>query len=176
MQRILTIFITLILLSPVVVKAQSAATQQPAQQTIVEKIEEGSNGEVIIDIPAEMLKEILEEPAQRPAPTGSGRQQGTGTRHERVTNKGFRVQIFSDGRNQSTLRSRANARANAVAARFPKYRGQIYTFSQAPNWYSRVGNFRTREEANSALAELRRAFPAFASEMRVVQSAIVPTK
>ena len=58
-------------------------------------------------------------------------------------------------------------------ARFPKYRGQVYTFSSSPNWYCRVGNFRTAAEANAALAELKRAFPAFASEMRTVKSTVI---
>lgn len=89
---------------------------------------------------------------------------------------GYRIQVFSDGRNQHSLESRARARGSAIVARFPKYRGQVYTFSSAPNWYARVGNFRSQEEAASALAELKRAFPQFASEMRVVRSRIVVVK
>lgn len=171
----LYILLIVALVVPSAAVAQNNAQSSAASPTIIEEIESGSNGAIVIDIPDDVLKEILEAPAQRPS--NNGRRQGSGTvAKEAVTNKGFRVQIFSDGRNQSTLRSRANARANAVASRFPKYRGQIYTFSKAPNWYSRVGNFKTREEATSALVELRRAFPAFASEMRVVQSTIVPAK
>lgn len=90
--------------------------------------------------------------------------------------QGYRIQVFSDGRNPATLQSRARARGNAIVARFPKYRGQIYSFSAAPNWYTRIGNFTTQEEANSALAELKRAFPAFAAEMRVVKSQITIIK
>lgn len=85
---------------------------------------------------------------------------------------GFRIQVFSDGRNQSSLEARAKARGNAIVARFPKYRGQVYTYSSAPNWYTRIGNFRTEEEARKALDELKRSFPHFSSEMRVVKSKI----
>lgn len=86
---------------------------------------------------------------------------------------GFRIQIFSDGRDQRTLADRARTRSNSVIARFPKYRNQVYSFSKAPNYYTRVGNFRTQKEASAALAELRRAFPSFAGEMRIVKSNII---
>ncbi len=174
MKQILYAILALILLAPssAAAQAQTSATSSPAN--IVERIQEESEGEIIIDIPEEIMKEILEEPSQRQS--GQQRKGGQSSGRQKVTNSGFRIQIFSDGRNQATLRSRATARANAVCARFPKYRGQVYTFSKAPNWYARVGNFKSRDEANAALGELKRAFPAFASEMRIVQSAIVPTK
>lgn len=90
--------------------------------------------------------------------------------------EGFRIQVFSDGRNQSTLQSRAKARGNAIASRFPKYRGQVYTFSSSPNWYTRVGNFETQSEASAALSELKSAFPSFAGEMRIVKCPITLIK
>lgn len=90
--------------------------------------------------------------------------------------QGYRIQVFSDGRNPSTLQSRANARGNAIVSKFPKYRGQVYSFSSSPNWYTRIGNFRTMKEANEALAELKKAFPSFAAEMRIVKSSITIIK
>ena len=90
--------------------------------------------------------------------------------------QGFRIQVFSDGSNQATLQTRAKARGNAIVAKFPKYRGQVYSFSKSPNWYTQVGNFLTQEEANKALAELKRAFPNFANEMRVVKSKVTIIK
>lgn len=89
---------------------------------------------------------------------------------------GYRIQVFSDGRNPATLQARARARGNAIVARFPKYRGQVYSHSSAPNWYTRIGNFKTQEEASEALAELKKAFPNFAGEMRVVKSQITIIK
>lgn len=89
---------------------------------------------------------------------------------------GYRIQVFSDGSNPSTLQSRAKARGNAIVAKFPKYKGQVYSFSSSPNWYTRVGNFKTSEEASKALSELKRAFPSFAGEMRVVKSQVVINK
>ena len=86
---------------------------------------------------------------------------------------GFRIQVFSDGSNQRTLEARARARGNAIVAKFPKYRGQVYSYSSAPNWYTRIGNFRTQAEASAALAELKSAFPSLRTEMRIVKSQII---
>lgn len=170
MKHIIHIILSLFLLLPLSAIAQSAGTEPGS---IIERIEEESNGNIIIDIPDDILKDIFERPEQRTQAPGARRGSG---KQERMTNQGFRIQIFGDGRNQATLRSRATARANAVCARFPKYRGQVYSFSKAPNWYTRIGNFKTRQEADAALGELKRAFPAFASEMRIVKSNIVPTR
>lgn len=147
----------------------SSPKQEAGQENVVERIEESSLGNVTIDIPDNILQEILKEPKE--------------VQHKEEAlrpglNKlnGFRIQVFSDGRNQQSLESRARARGNAIVAKFPKYRGQVYTHSSSPNWYTRVGNFRTQAEASAALAELKRAFPQFSSEMRVVKSKIVVIK
>ena len=136
----------------------------PEYENIVERIEAESNGNVIIEIDDEVLDKILTDP-------------GVAVRKKEVKDpnaqrNGFRIQVFSDGRNQSTLEARAKARGNAIVARFPKYRGQVYTYSSAPNWYTRIGNFRNEEDAREALDELKRSFPGFSSEMRIVRSKI----
>lgn len=146
--------------------ADVVTTQNP-----IERIVEESEGTVEIDIPEDILKELLKE-EQKVAPKTQKNTLRPGI------NKvdGFRIQIFSDGSHQSSLESRARARGNAVVAKFPKYRGQVYSFSSSPNWYTRIGNFKTSAEASAALAELKRAFPQFANEMRVVRSQIVVIK
>lgn len=136
----------------------------PEYENIVERIEAESNGNVTIEIDPELLDKILTDP-------------GVAVRKKEVKDPnaqryGFRIQVFSDGRNQSSLEARAKARGNAIVARFPKYRGQVYTYSSAPNWYTRIGNFRNEEEARQALDELKRSFPNFSSEMRIVKSKI----
>ncbi|MDE6577282.1 MAG: SPOR domain-containing protein [Muribaculaceae bacterium] len=137
-------------------------------QTVIEKIEKGSKGEITIDIPQNILDLILRQSAKKDPNAGM----------KNGINKlaGYRIQVFSDGRNQSTLEARAKARGSAILAKFPKYRGQVYTYSSSPNWYTRVGNFRTNAEANAALTEMKRAFPNFASEMRIVKCQIVVIK
>ncbi|MCH5227499.1 MAG: SPOR domain-containing protein [Muribaculaceae bacterium] len=142
--------------------------QDKEKPNIVEKIMEESNGNIVIDIPAPILTSILQ--------TQTGRRSGAELKAGINKMAGYRIQVFSDGRNQSTLESRAKARGNMILSKFPKYKGQIYTFSSSPNWYTRVGNFRTSAEANSALTELKKAFPHLSSEMRVVKSQIIVIK
>ena len=141
------------------ITALSAAAQS---NNIVEEV-----AWVVGDQP--IWKSEIEAP-RKATPTGPQLRQGI--------NKlaGYRVQVFSDGRNQTTLETRAKARGNIIVSKFPKYRGQVYTYSSSPNWYCRVGNFQTEHEASEALRELKRAFPAFGGEMRVVRSQIVIIK
>lgn len=127
-------------------------------------------GNVEIDIPDNILQQILKEEQRTPKHNEPVLRPGINKM------SGFRIQVFGDGYNQHSLESRARARGNAIVAKFPKYRGQVYSFSSSPNWYTRVGNFRTSAEASTALAELKRAFPKFAAEMRVVKSQIVVIK
>lgn len=140
------------------------ASGDAEKPNIVERIQEESGGKVVIEIEPDLLDIILTDPEvsikKKDTRDASGRMNG------------YRIQVFSDGRNQSSLEARAKARGNAIVARFPKYRGQVYTYSSAPNWYTRIGNFRTEEEARKALDELKRSFPGFSSEMRVVKSKI----
>lgn len=148
--------------------AQSPAEGDKDPSNVVQKIISESNGNVVIDIPDYIITELeKDDPVQH-------KKQNLKPGINKMN--GYRIQIFSDGRNQHSLESRARARGSAVVAKFPKYRGQVYSFSSSPNWYTRVGNFRNAEDASEALAELKRAFPQFASEMRVVKSQIVVIK
>ena len=167
---IVTLSIVLSGMTPVSAVGQEPTVTEPSDP-VGEAIEQSSGGTVSVEIPEELLQLILQgAPRQhntRPAASSQPRQHKTGKA------RGWRIQVFADGRNPSTLGARARARGNAIVARFPKYRGQVYTFSTSPNWYTRIGNFRTAGEANAALAELKRAFPAFASEMRTVQCTVI---
>ena len=158
------------ILSPASAQSVSGDKESGRAANPVERIMEESEGNVVIDIPADILERILTEDQQ------SQRNGNAALRPGINKMSGFRVQVFSDGHNQHSLESRAKARGSAIVARFPKYRGQVYSFSSSPNWYTRIGNFRTSEEASAAMAELKRAFPQFAAEMRVVRSQIVVIK
>lgn len=151
-------------------RAQSLSEQPEDNGNPIEKIEEESLGNVHIDIPDNILHELLKEEQAVPKRQKEVLRPGI----NKVS--GFRIQVFGDGSNQHTLEARARARGNAIVAKFPKYRGQVYSYSSSPNWYTRIGNFRSSGEASSALAELKRAFPQYAAEMRVVKSQIVVIK
>lgn len=170
--RVLAFAITLAVGGFLPAMSVAQATSSEEDENPVERIMRESGGNVEIDIPESILQQILTPPE---APK---KKQERSENLRKGINKlqGYRVQVFSDGRNQQTLEARAKARGNAVLAKFPKYRGQVYSFSKSPSWYTRVGNFRTEKEAANALAELKRAFPKFAGEMRVVRCQIVVVK
>ncbi|MCH5213732.1 MAG: SPOR domain-containing protein [Muribaculaceae bacterium] len=157
------------LLIPAFAKAQSEDEVPTEEINAILRIIEEESAIATYDIPGDILENLTKNPANLKRPGEGKKRVGTAAVKKL---QGYRIQVFSDGRNPSTLQSRARARGNAVVARFPKYRGQIYSFSSSPNWYTRIGNFPTIKEANDALAELKAAFPAFAPEMRVVKSPI----
>lgn len=132
-----------------------------------------SHGLITYDIPDDILSNLRAKPGSLKKTAPKPKRQYTPGINKR---QGYRIQVFSDGRNPSTLQQRAKNRGKQIVARFPKYRGQVYTFSTSPNWYTRIGNFVSQKEAQDALAELKRAFPSFAGEMRVVKSQITIIK
>lgn len=152
--------------------AQSpSGAEAPNFANPVDSIEYIANGNIEIVINPDLLEDILEPPQRKKITTSVGNR----ATHRKGTIgkvRGYRIQVFSDGRDQHSLESRAKQRGNAIAAKFPKYRGQVYTYSSAPNWITRVGNFQTSSEAQAALSELKSAFPRFAGEMRVVSTQI----
>jgi len=172
LKKIILIFLTVSATGrfslPVV--AQSESVSSAVKGNPVETIVRESNGNIVISIPENILELLISDQDTQKKQTGPVIKPGI----NKMT--GYRIQVFSDGRSQHSLESRAKARGSAIVSRFPKYRGQIYTFSSAPNWYTRVGNFRSSNEAAVALTELKRAFPQFASEMRVVKSQIIVIK
>lgn len=86
---------------------------------------------------------------------------------------GWRVQVFSDN-NVKTAKNEARVKEQTVLRRFPQYR--VYKKYSAPYWRVRVGDFKTQNAANAAAAEMRKAFPKFAKEIRVVRDRITPTE
>lgn len=133
----------------------------------VENIMTESNGSIVIDIPQDVVDELLKEDKLTHRRSGPELKPGI----NRV--RGWRVQVFSQGNNPHSLESRARARGNAIVQRFPKYRGQSYSFDRFPNWVTQIGNFQTKAEAEAAAAEIKRAFPQFGSEVVVKETTIV---
>lgn len=169
------VFMTAVLLWQIPLFAQEP-DESPAQRNQIREIEEASEGNVTFDIPQRIADKILADPPKPRHRQQENRPTHQSSRPSIHKRQGYRIQVFSDGRNQHSLESRAKARGNAIVAKFPKYRGQVYSFSSSPNWYTRVGNFSTSSEASKALAELKRAFPSFAGEMRIVKCQIVIIK
>ena len=65
---------------------------------------------------------------------------------------GYRIQVFA-GNNTRAARDQANRIAKQVSELFPDL--TVYTAFQSPRWICRVGDFRSIEEADVMLRELR---------------------
>lgn len=83
---------------------------------------------------------------------------------------GYRIQIFADN-NPRTAKNEARTRARNVVSRFADY--PSYVEYKAPYWRTRIGNFRTHDEAEKAAAEIKEAFPGYSREIRVVRDRII---
>lgn len=86
-----------------------------------------------------------------------------------MTRTGYRVLVFDDN-NPRTARTQAESRHRQMQSEFPHMRAYV-TFN-SPYWRVKVGDFRTRGEAEAAMAEMRHAFPALAAYMRIVREKI----
>jgi len=83
--------------------------------------------------------------------------------------EGFRAQVFS-GNNQRSSKNEALQKEKEVKEVFPDV--STYVTYTAPFWKLRVGDFRTHEEADYILRQLKEAFPSYGKEMYIVQSEI----
>lgn len=83
---------------------------------------------------------------------------------------GYRIQAFSG--NSTNAKSEGQNRERQVKTYFPEYK--CYLVYNAPYWRLRVGDFRTRAEAEEAAATMKRVFPAFKREITVVRDRISP--
>jgi hypothetical protein len=75
------------------------------------------------------------------------------TRESRRYVQGFRIQVIN-----SPDRTKVFAAKAKVYEQFPDWKS--YLLYQSPNYKLRVGNFKTQEEAQDALKQLSRLFPA----------------
>ena len=66
---------------------------------------------------------------------------------------GYRVQAFAGG-NQRKYRQKAEQIGSTIKASYP--REPIYVHFYSPRWICRVGNYRTYEEANEMLQNIRK--------------------
>ncbi len=128
-----------------------------ADSTIVDYLEQKSDGRVVVVQPAALNERLKPE---------NGDTTNVGMKHfvsrELV---GYRIQVFSD-KNQRTAKNEALSKERSINESFPEL-GTYITYN-APSWRLRVGDFRTREEAAAVLDILKEAFPGYASEMIVV--------
>jgi hypothetical protein len=66
--------------------------------------------------------------------------------------QGYRIQIYS-GDDSRKARQKANQMGNQLKALFPEL--PVYTHFYSPHWTCRVGDFRSYQEANSVLHQIK---------------------
>lgn len=116
---------------------------------------------IVISMPEGLARRLNQAEPEKTEEEGPARQ--------RNGVAGWRVQVFSDN-NIRTAKNEARSKEMTVASRFPQYR--TYKKYSAPYWRVHVGDFRTQREAQAAADEMRRAFPSFGKEIRVVRDRI----
>lgn len=82
---------------------------------------------------------------------------------------GYRVQVFSDSKAQSA-RNAAYSKKRQIEAAFAGHR--CYVIYNAPYWRVKVGDFRSRSDAEALAADIRHRFPALARDIRVVRDRV----
>lgn len=138
-----------------------------SEPTIVDHIEK--EGNIRIYQPAALLPLLVARKSNEVPAEGEGHasQHKSGAQHG--TRWGYRVQIFDDN-NPRTARQEAERRHSLVAREFPQLKSYV-TFN-SPYWRVKVGDFRSRSEAEAAMAELRHSYPSMAAYMRIVRDKI----
>lgn len=137
--------------------------QEAADTTIIGRIEQG--GRIDISYPDGLLQRIAPVlPQSDEEPTES-----TPTTIANTTRVGYRVLVFDDN-NVNTAKHQAQARSQQIKSRFPEWNSYIQFNS--PYWRVKVGDFKTRSEAEAAMAAIRAAFPGISSQLRVVRDRI----
>ncbi len=142
--------------------SMAQTTPTPA---IIQEIE--SSSAITVHYPAALAERLQteatvaapaeEEPATA-APTTSA-----------ATRVGYRVLVFDDN-DARTAKHQAQARSQQIQGRFPEW--STYIQFNSPYWRVKVGDFKTRSEAEGAMAAIRAAFPAYGSQLRVIRDKI----
>lgn len=143
----------------------ASAQSSPAKISITDSI--NASGTISVVQPAALTSLLQCTPAAESTTAASVTSDArTSTPVQRT---GYRVQIFEDN-NPQTARRQAEHYNSEIHSRFPQYRSYI-TFN-SPYWRVKAGDFRSRAEAEAAMAEFRAEFPAIGSFMRVVRDKI----
>lgn len=81
-----------------------------------------------------------------------------------VRARGYRIQVYS-GNDQKRSKDEAYSRRSQIKSTYPNMDVNI-TYA-SPVWRVRAGSFKTRNEAEQALKEMRSSFSSFGKEMHI---------
>jgi len=89
--------------------------------------------------------------------------------YQTVSMPGFRVQVYSSNV-QKTAKDEAYKLEKDLKAAFPEY--AVYVIYESPSWKVRLGDFKTKTEANAFLSLVVGEFPSLKNYTYVVQTTI----
>lgn len=149
-----------------------AGSESPAQEpalhsadSVVSIVAEiNASGNIRIEQPA-TLAVLLQKRAENTA----GDEESVVQDNKANSRSGYRIQVFDDN-NPRTAAAQAKARGHQMEASFPQYK--TYVSFNSPYWRVKVGDFRTRGEAEAAMADIREAYPQFGAYLRIVRDRI----
>lgn len=131
-------------------------------KAIVEELTKDSQGKGVVRIyEDESIKQVVGREMAPPRTVYSTRDGAV----QYVKMRGYKIQAFS-GNNQRTSKNEAYYKQGLVNSSFPEHE-TVVSFD-SPFWRLRVGNFKSRGEANEVLKIMKTAFPAFGKEMYIV--------
>lgn len=81
----------------------------------------------------------------------------------------YKIQVFM-GNNQQQSKREAESKQAQIRGAYPELKTAV-SF-QSPFWRLRVGAFRTKEEAEAMMQDMRKTFPSFGREMTVVSEVV----
>ena len=113
----------------------------------------------------EAIKGILSKPAPVNLPVFSSADGSV----QYVKLRGYKIQVFS-GNDQRKSRDEAYYKQRLINDSFSDL--ETVVFFNSPRWILRAGNFKTREEANEVMNEMRRQFPGFGKEMYIISDTV----
>ena len=144
------------------VAANSASAQSPQKKEILRELNTSVPGKGHVSVyEDESISHVL---GRSIAPSRTVYTNSTGsTQFYRV--RGFKIQAFS-GNDQRTSKNEAHRKQQSINNSYPGL--ETVVLFESPFWRLRVGNFKTREEADQVLKEMAKTFPSFGKEMYVV--------
>lgn len=135
--------------------------------TIIDHITSGNKN--VVNQPDKMLERLISVKTKTVEEHSSNDDKEDIARPINGRMAGYRVQVFSDN-NARTAKNEARSKQRVISARFPNH--QTYVMYTSPYWRLKVGDFKTQKEANIVAEELRKAFPSYSKEIRVVRDRI----
>jgi len=148
----------------VILAALIAPASQADDESIVDHVNQGT---VIVSQPEALKARLLRKVASVEENEAESESLINGAAHK--VRAGYRVQIFDDN-NVRTAKAQAQSCKLQIETRFPEY--AAYVSFNSPYWRVKVGDFKSRSEAEAAMAEIRHAFPSMAKSLRIVRDRI----